>query len=172
MNLICHVIDQNPDAYLGQLRCNASAEGDGCIANAIIRNGRNEILVLRRSQNRSLLPLCWDLPGGHVENNETLEQGLHREVMEEIGVSLHSIDALIAHWAWRSPKSPHRKMQQFDFLATLEPGPPIHLNLEEFVESRWLASNELWLFQENRAADDVAMRDVLRHAFNLLGAST
>lgn len=172
MKLIYHLINRNPDPYLAMLKKDACAHGDGCIANAIIRNERNEILVLRRSQNRSMLPLCWDLPGGHLKNNETLEQGLFREVIEEIGVPLMSIDALIAHWSWRTIKKPNRNMQQFDFLVTLEPGHAIHLNLNEFVESRWLASNELWLFQEYRAASDVAMRDVLRHAFNLMGAPT
>ena len=172
MNLICHRINQNPDPYLERLRQVARIDGDGCIVNAIIRNRQDEILVLRRSKERLMLPLCWDLPGGHVRSNETLEQGLIREVREEIGISLRSIDALIANWAWRFPTNSPQKMQQFDFLVTVEPGSSIDLNLDEFVESRWLASDELWLFQEFRAADDVAMRDVLRHAFNLMRTRT
>jgi 8-oxo-dGTP diphosphatase len=163
MNFICHHIEKNPDPYLAQLRTKALDMGDGCIANAIIRNSNDEILV------RLIFPLCWDLPGGHINKGESLESGLVREVKEEIGVPLLSIDALIAHWSWTHPRYLKKRMQQFDFLATLGPKFTIQLNLEEFVESRWLAADELWVLQEYRSPDDLAMRDVLRHAFQLIG---
>ncbi|MGY5452456.1 NUDIX hydrolase [Agarivorans sp. MS3-6] len=31
---------------------------------------------------------CWDLPGGFIEYGESLEQGLHRELHEELGLTL------------------------------------------------------------------------------------
>lgn len=169
MKLICRHLNETPDPYLAQLRLEAHDRGDHCIANAILRNSHNEILVLRRSKERLMFPLCWDLPGGHINRNESLEDGLAREVKEEIGAPLLSIDALIAHWIWVHPKYPAKRMQQFDFLATLDPSAPILLNLEEFVEARWLAATELRVLQEYRSPDDVAMRDVLRHAFQLIG---
>lgn len=172
MKLICRHISQTPDPYLARLKVEARDKGDQCIANAILRNSRDEILVLRRSKDRSMFPLCWDLPGGHIDKNESLESGLAREVKEEVGVPLLSIDALIAHWIWTHPKYPTQRMQQFDFLATLDPKVPIRLNLEEFVEARWLAVDELWMLQEYRAPEDKAMRNVLRHAFQLMGKLT
>jgi len=50
------------------------------VAKAVMhRNGK--ILLLKNDQG-------WDLPGGHIKRNETLTQGLHREVFEETGLQI------------------------------------------------------------------------------------
>ena len=48
------------------------------------RDGR--ILLGRRAAHRKAYPLCWDVIGGRVEDGETLEEALHRELGEEIGI--------------------------------------------------------------------------------------
>lgn len=56
------------------------------IVNAILhRNG--EILVVKRSSARKAYPNTWSFPGGHVEQDETLEDALERELMEELSVA-------------------------------------------------------------------------------------
>ncbi|TMV66664.1 NUDIX domain-containing protein [Thioclava sp. BHET1] len=47
---------------------------------------RGEILLAHRSEARSNYPDTWSFPGGHVEDGETLEAALVRELAEEIGV--------------------------------------------------------------------------------------
>ena len=44
------------------------------------------LLLGRRAAHRSY-PDCWDIVGGHVEQGETIEHAMVREVEEEIGVS-------------------------------------------------------------------------------------
>lgn len=44
------------------------------------------VLLARRSAARRAYPGLWSFPGGHVEAGESLEQALHRELGEEIGV--------------------------------------------------------------------------------------
>jgi 8-oxo-dGTP diphosphatase len=46
------------------------------------------VLLCHRSVDREWYPDVWDLPGGHIEANETPTQALAREVREEIGVTL------------------------------------------------------------------------------------
>ncbi len=56
----------------------------------VIVNGllvdRGRILLARRSADRSRYPSTWSFPGGHVEEGETPEQALLRELEEEIAV--------------------------------------------------------------------------------------
>lgn len=55
------------------------------IVNAVlVRDGA--VLLARRSPHRATYPGLWSFPGGHVEESETLEAALVREVGEEIGV--------------------------------------------------------------------------------------
>ena len=52
-------------------------------AAAIIRDG--SILLCRRSEHVPL-PLLWEFPGGKIELDESTEEGLAREINEELGV--------------------------------------------------------------------------------------
>ncbi|HEY7091913.1 MAG TPA: NUDIX hydrolase [Ktedonobacterales bacterium] len=54
-------------------------------AGLLCRQGR--FLLGKRSTRRKAYPGVWDLPGGHVEAGETVEQALVRELREELGVT-------------------------------------------------------------------------------------
>ncbi len=53
---------------------------------AFILNEKGELLVERRKNNPAKGTL--DLPGGFADMNETVEEGLRREVMEETGLEV------------------------------------------------------------------------------------
>ncbi|NTV98622.1 MAG: NUDIX domain-containing protein [Chlorobiaceae bacterium] len=63
----------------------------------IFLNSRNEVLLFLRDDKPEIpYPGMWDLPGGHVEEEETPEACIAREMMEEIetdvsGCRLHSV---------------------------------------------------------------------------------
>ena len=44
------------------------------------------VLLARRSAHRRAYPDCWSFPGGHVEDGESREAALSRELSEEVGV--------------------------------------------------------------------------------------
>lgn len=53
-----------------------------------IVNSKGELLIQKRSSTKDLLPNKWDTAvGGHVALNENIEEGLFREVREEIGLT-------------------------------------------------------------------------------------
>lgn len=52
---------------------------------ALISRG-SLILLGKRSTTRGFLPDRWDLFGGHVENDETPDEALRRELAEELGI--------------------------------------------------------------------------------------
>ncbi len=51
---------------------------------AILKNSKGEVLLTKRA----LEPKkgYWDLPGGFIDKDETLEEGIARELLEELGV--------------------------------------------------------------------------------------
>jgi mutator protein MutT len=55
-----------------------------CVAFMLIADSR--ILVEKRSTNKRLLPGALAIPGGHVEEGESLEAALLREVLEELNI--------------------------------------------------------------------------------------
>jgi 8-oxo-dGTP diphosphatase len=56
------------------------------------------VLLLRRRDDLALYPGLWDLPGGGVEEGETLEEALVREVSEEAGFRI-KVTRLVHAWS-------------------------------------------------------------------------
>jgi 8-oxo-dGTP diphosphatase len=59
------------------------------IAAIILENDKGELLLYLRDNNAKIpFPNHWDLIGGHIEEGETPEQALVREVKEELDIDL------------------------------------------------------------------------------------
>ena len=52
-------------------------------------------LFLRRTRKYKSKPQKWDIPGGRINSDETLEKALAREVLEETGLILERVDRLL-----------------------------------------------------------------------------
>lgn len=61
-------------------------------AKALILDPELNALVLRRSNTHPHVPFSQDLPGGQIEDGETMVDGLLREIREEIGLDLRMQD--------------------------------------------------------------------------------
>jgi 8-oxo-dGTP pyrophosphatase MutT (NUDIX family) len=57
------------------------------VAKAVIYSG-DQVLLIKRSEEMQNFPGYWDLPGGHLVEGETLEEGLVREVFEETSIKI------------------------------------------------------------------------------------
>ena len=105
------------------------------MAGALIQDVR--ILLCHRSPGRRWYPDVWDLPGGHVEADETPARALERELLEEIGVSVLSL-------------TPEPLMQlnvvgvEMSIWSVEQwMGTPTNLAPEEHDAIRWFAADEL-----------------------------
>ena len=61
---------------------------------AFILNSKGELLVARRAKDPAKGTL--DLPGGFVDNGESGEQGMVREIREETGLDIHELEYLFS----------------------------------------------------------------------------
>ena len=77
------------------------------------------------------------LIAGYVEVGETLEHALRREVLEEVGLSIHDIRYL-GDQPWGSSGS-----QMFAFHAHADDAAPIVLQKSELKDARWFDRNEV-----------------------------
>jgi len=57
------------------------------VAKVVIVNDRGEILLLLRKKEQPF-PMKWDLPGGHLKEGETWEEGAQREAKEETNLDI------------------------------------------------------------------------------------
>ena len=62
------------------------------IAAIILENDKGEFLLALRDNKPGIpFPNHWDLIGGHVEDGETPEEALVREVKEELDIELKGV---------------------------------------------------------------------------------
>lgn len=63
------------------------------VAAAVIVNNDGDILITQRSEEDKL-SLKWEFPGGKIENGETAEECLEREIMEELNLKIEVLEYL------------------------------------------------------------------------------
>lgn len=101
---------------------------------AIIRHD-HKILICQRSTSMKL-PLKWEFPGGKIENGESREECLHREIQEELGISIDIVQALTAvehHY-------PEFSLCLYPFVCTIVSGT---FHPVEHVQTIWVNAAEL-----------------------------
>lgn len=103
-------------ALLGDLLRAADADGiTKHVVGAVIPDAEGKVLLLHRAADDYLGGL-WELPSGGVDEGETLIEALHREVVEETGLTVTAIGAYLGHFDYLSTSG--RKTRQFNFTAT------------------------------------------------------
>ncbi|WP_026947020.1 (deoxy)nucleoside triphosphate pyrophosphohydrolase [Algoriphagus marincola] len=115
------------------------------VACAVILNDQ-KVLSVRRSKD---MPLAgyWEFPGGKVEEDESAESCIVREIEEELGVRVRILSSLPNHsHAMTSGKS----IQLIPFLVRVEVG---KITLYEHDQLSWLGQSEL--FEVNWAPADI-----------------
>lgn len=105
------------------------------VVGAIIENENNEIFCALRSPEMSL-PNYWEFPGGKIENNETPQQALQREITEEFNC-LIKVGSKVEDTTYEYEKVIVRLET---YMAKLIKG---KLIAQEHAETKWVPRNEL-----------------------------
>lgn len=112
------------------------------VAVGIIRDPRNAIFLTQRSAK---VPMAnkWEFPGGKLEQGESPEQALYRELLEETGIIVTSARRLLE----TSDKQPGLRVNLFFFL------------IEEWSGKPWGKEGQpyRWVDQQQLVLDDFPM---------------
>jgi len=118
---------------------------------AIIRKGRR-VLVTQRKANQTF-PLKWELPGGHVERNESRKACLRREIREELGVQITALRP----YCKRIHRTGSTSLMIYYYLCRISSGRPKRLDVRNF---RWIEPTQ-HVFYDFILTDGSVLRKLL-----------
>ena len=105
---------------------------------AAVMKCKDRFFIAQRNRDKDF-SFKWEFPGGKVENNETLEEALKREIMEELGIQIeikHKITEL------------RYKQKNLDiFLHYFLCRCVGTISLKEHESSAWVTRSELYKFE-------------------------
>ena len=102
---------------------------------AIILNSIGKVLVTRRSATMPL-PLKWEFPGGKIEDGETAEECLIREIKEELNIEIEITGSLSPNEYQYADKL----IKLIPFICRQSDG---EIVLKEHVDYKWVEVNDL-----------------------------
>lgn len=100
----------------------------------MVRVAREGRILLARAPR--FAPGVYSLLAGFVEAGETLEQAIHREVAEEVGIRVRNL----RYFASQSWPFPHSLMMAF---TADHAGGEIRVDGREILDARWFAPDDL-----------------------------
>lgn len=103
-------------------------------------------LVVKRNENDDLYPGVWEFPGGHLEDGETLKDGLKRELMEEIGYT-EDFNPIITHYFDEVKEKNDELIHnlEIDFIVNVDKS-KINVKLsEEHSDYKWVTKDSDYL---------------------------
>ncbi len=105
-------------------------------AKIIVMDRNSNILILRRSDTHPYWPKHYDFPGGIIEANETSEEGIERELLEETGLEAENISLIYE-------KKHLLGFHRFVYIARLKTIKPKILISWEHDQAKWMTKSEL-----------------------------
>lgn len=101
-------------------------------------NGKKQILLSKR-KNTGYKDGEYELPGGHLEENEDLYEAMIREAKEELGISLNMQDLKIVHIMH------HYTGKRMNFILETEKSDlePRIMEVDKCEELKWVEINNL-----------------------------
>jgi len=138
----------NPEAFPKKRR--RQRQPHYTVVAAVIHRGDDRVLIAQRPAE-GLLGNLWEFPGGKVEQGETLEQALKREIQEELAVKI----TVEAPFGLYRHAYTHFRVTLHAFLARLTSGNPQPVGVQAV---RWVHRNDLNAFPMGNIDRQIAKR--------------
>lgn len=101
----------------------------------------NKVLLVKRAETETFAPGHWELPGGHIEFGETVEDGLNREVQEETGLHVR-LGETFHQFTYVSDNSKDHYIELILMATPQDKDQEVMLNPEEHSEFKWVTKDE------------------------------
>lgn len=109
---------------------------------AFILNKKNQVLLVKRSDIDTFLPGYWELPGGGVNENETPQEALKREIKEEVGLTVSINESLGANQYTLEEHGEKIPKTEMCFSCMSDSLEKINLS-NEHSEYKWISKEEI-----------------------------
>ena len=127
----------------------------------LVWNRRGELLFCRMDPKRGVFPGQWGFPGGGIEPGEKMEEALHRELREEIGIEIDRIRPAFFKDCLHSKTFADGRSELVYMIFLLfhcrARSEDLELN-EEFIEYRWVEEGAVHELELNRETEDTLRR--------------
>lgn len=107
------------------------------ISSALLVDGRGWVLLQERDEHALVAPNQWGLVGGHLDEGESYEEALHRELVEETGLREEGLELWFDEIVQHSPK------------------------VSSHLADRW----QIWVGRTDATDDDIALGEGRRIVF-------
>lgn len=128
---------------------------------AVIKNSEDRYLVLKRHEGELVYPGMYTFPGGKIEGNETTEEALVREVLEEAGLIMKPGKILLKDKSVIRPDGQTAKY--FSYMCEVEDDSVVALS-KDFTDYKWVTVEEL------AALPHVGLEEELRKAEQIISS--
>ena len=120
-------------------------------------DGVTKLFLPKRADTKKFLPGLFELPGGHIDFDEELIDGLRREIKEEFNMSVHVGDPFAAFTYKNHIKGSHT-VEVIYFAQFAEPIEQITLNPEDHSEYKWLTMEDV-----QKRKDEIVSKEYATH---------
>ncbi len=143
----------------------------GGVAALIWSPSRDEYLLLRRAAQRDFAGGLWECVTGRVDQGEGFEEALHREVREEVGVSVQLEFFVGTTHFYRGAARPENELLGIVCCCSLADPDAIRLTAEH-AEYRWVNGSAADAFLAEAGASGAWLRGVIARAEAIRGLIT
>ena len=125
---------------------------------AVIRNDEGKFLVLKRHEREVAYPGMYTFPGGKVEENDTVQETLEKEVREETGLVLKRGKVLLKDKSFVRPDG--QTVKAFSYLCDVENTNGVKIS-DDFTDYRWVTLEELRILPHVGIEEELMKADEL-----------
>lgn len=131
-------------------------------------DGIEKVFLPKRAETKKFLPGKYEIPGGHIDYGEDIEQGLKREIKEELGVEVALGDPFAIFTYINEVKGSH-SIEVVYFAQVIGDPNAIRIDPDDHSSCGWFSEDEAVSLNSENEDEEVT---VIKKGFEILrGAS-